>query len=665
MVHNSTVCAGLTRCLLCLLTLLLVAVAGAFGAAPAQAAASAAETELAQRYAPVLRFQSQPEECGPGEPYRPMDVTALLPDSGVAFRGPWATGDLIKVAPTGADLREGWTDYHLDFPGEALSPGCAYEKWARRVTAGRPPTVYAHVATEADRPGKLALQYWFFYGYNDFNNKHEGDWEMIQLLFDAPGAPAALEADPEAVGYTQHSSAERAEWGSDKLQLVDGTHPVVYSAAGSHANFYDAALHLGNSAEAGVGCDDTSGPHDEVEPATAVVPSETSAYLQEFPWLGFRGRWGERQDISFYNGPTGPNMKERWTEPIQWTEDRWRADSASVPLGGLLGPNATEFFCTVVGKGSETLVRLVRNPVPTVILLLLLVAAVTTLVTRTRWTPSDPLPVRRPRHSGQIVSAAWQLYRRQFGTLLAIGSIYLPVMLFAGLLEQLLVRTTGLDTLTGAGVLAPLVTAILVSLSAIASLAGWFVVLPAVAIAVAAVERGQAAPLRGVLARLRARHRPIALVAVVLVTVTGLLLVPIITVPLALVYAVRHGLAVQVAAVEDRDARGSLGRCRDLVTGHAWRVALLGTLLVVCGTGLGPLLGVVWLLVAQPPLALVNALSAVASAITVPFVAVSLALLYFDLAARHDDEQSAEDRASSPRPPGSEYGPLQNTKGMP
>jgi hypothetical protein len=116
---------------------------------------------------------------------------------------------------------------------------------------------------------------------------------------------------------------------------------------------------------------------------------------------------------------------------------------------------------------------------------------------------------------------------------------------------------------------------------------------------------------------------------------------------------------------EPGTARGSLGRCRDLVTGHAWRVALLGTLLVVCGTGLGPLLGVVWLLVAQPPLALVNALSAVASAITVPFVAVSLALLYFDLAARHDDEQSAEDRASSPRPPGSEYGPLQNTKGMP
>ena len=142
------------------------------------------------------------------------------------------------------------------------------------------------------------------------------------------------------------------------------------------------------------------------------------------------------------------------------------------------------------------------------------------------------------------------------------------------------------------------------------------------------MERGDAVSLRGVLDRLRARRRPIALVAVVLVVVVGLLLLPIVTVPLALVFAVRHGLAVQVAAVEDLDVRGSLRRSRDLVTGHGWRVALLGTLLVVCGTGLGPLLSVVWLLVAQPPLALVNLFSAVVYAITVPYVAVGLALLY-------------------------------------
>ena len=68
------------------------------------------------------------------------------------------------------------------------NPGCDYERWSRRLAAGSEPTVYAHVATEAGDPGQLALQYWFFYAFNDFNNTHEGDWEMIQLVFDADDA---------------------------------------------------------------------------------------------------------------------------------------------------------------------------------------------------------------------------------------------------------------------------------------------------------------------------------------------------------------------------------------------------------------------------------------------------------------------------------------------
>ena len=51
------------------------------------------------------------------------------------------------------------------------------------------PTVYAHVAKDPDYPGKVALQYWFFYPFNDFNNTHEGDWEMTQLVFDARMRP--------------------------------------------------------------------------------------------------------------------------------------------------------------------------------------------------------------------------------------------------------------------------------------------------------------------------------------------------------------------------------------------------------------------------------------------------------------------------------------------
>jgi hypothetical protein len=126
---------------------------------PARATAAPGDEEaLAQRYAPVVRLVEQPHECGPGEPYEPMDVKALFDEPTVALRGPWNPVDLVKIAPSARDL-VGLYRYHLDFPGSALQPGCDYERWARRITQGTQPTVYAHVASVAASPGKLALQY--------------------------------------------------------------------------------------------------------------------------------------------------------------------------------------------------------------------------------------------------------------------------------------------------------------------------------------------------------------------------------------------------------------------------------------------------------------------------------------------------------------------------
>jgi hypothetical protein len=128
--------------------------------------------------------------------------------------------------------------------------------------------------TDPGHPGKLALQYWLFYVFNDWNNLHEGDWEMIQLVFDATSAAQALQGEPVEVGYSQHEGAERAAWNDDKLERVDGTHPVVHPAAGSHANFFGEALYLGSSAEQGVGCDDTRGPTFDVRPVVRTIPSD-------------------------------------------------------------------------------------------------------------------------------------------------------------------------------------------------------------------------------------------------------------------------------------------------------------------------------------------------------------------------------------------------------
>ncbi|HEX6487183.1 MAG TPA: hypothetical protein VF012_10765, partial [Nocardioidaceae bacterium] len=194
--------------------LTVLAVLGSSGVAVA-----APEDDLAARYAPVLRLVDQPEECGPGEPFIPTDVEAFLGEDTVSLRGPWTANDLVLIAPTAEDLGQGRYEHHLDFPGNPLAPGCDYERWVETFSAANRPTTYAHVVTEPGRPNRLALQYWFFYPFNDYNNKHEGDWEMIQLLFAADDATDAMRTTPLEVAYSQHEGAERADWDDPKLEV--------------------------------------------------------------------------------------------------------------------------------------------------------------------------------------------------------------------------------------------------------------------------------------------------------------------------------------------------------------------------------------------------------------------------------------------------------------
>ena len=170
------------------------------GRRSAAGADEAAEQRLAERFAPVVRLVHQDTECGPGEPFRPSDVDAVLDNSTVALRGPWDQDDLVAVAPTAEDLGAGLSGYHLDFPGNPLEPGCDYERWSRTATAGFEATTYAHVAIEPGREDRLAVQYWFFYPFNDYTNKHEGDWEMVQLLFATTDATQALDELPDRGG---------------------------------------------------------------------------------------------------------------------------------------------------------------------------------------------------------------------------------------------------------------------------------------------------------------------------------------------------------------------------------------------------------------------------------------------------------------------------------
>ena len=112
------------------------------------------------------------------------------------LRGPGKGNPVVKTGPPATDLYGKGEGYNLDFPPDALDPGCSHEKLEERWYDDRLPVVYAHIVKER---GELALQYWFYYLYNDFANLHETDWEMVQLLFHAPDVRAALRTHPYVI----------------------------------------------------------------------------------------------------------------------------------------------------------------------------------------------------------------------------------------------------------------------------------------------------------------------------------------------------------------------------------------------------------------------------------------------------------------------------------
>jgi hypothetical protein len=586
---------------------------------------------LAERYAPVVRLSEQEEPCGGGESFEPIDVNALFGREDVPLRGRPGSG-VSKARPQATDLTGGHAEDALDFPGDPLtSSACSYERWERGLTAGHQPTVYAHVATEGR---ELALQYWFFYVYNDFNNLHEGDWEMIQLDFHAASPGAALRRRPFELGYSQHVGAERAEWGSSKLQLDRGTHPVVYPAEGSHANYFSGALYLGRSAAEGVGCDDTNAPWRQLVPAVAVIPQAPQAARAAFPWLSFEGRWGERRR-AFYDAPTGPNTKEQWTEPIAWANESWRAKSFALAGGRSLGPTATAFFCRAVAAGSSALIFVASHPGASAAFIAVLLVLLVWLATRTRWRPPRADELRALRPWGTFVTAAARTYRTRAGLFLPLGLIFLVVGVAVGALQYLVFRHTGASSLVDSfGASNGLTETVVLGFGSVGGLIGLAVVQAVCATALVQLSEGRHVSAGQAYRAVARRWRPLLgglAIAAVSVLVADLTLIGL---PIAIWLTVRWSLLAQAVVLEDESATGALRRSARLVRGEWWRTASLTVFVTGIALLLGPLVGTLLLFATSASFDVVNFASDLVYVFALPFAAVATTYLYFDLAAR-------------------------------
>jgi hypothetical protein len=554
------------------------------------------EQALLERFAPVIAIRHQETPCGDGERFRPVPVDVVLGRDDVVLRN--SSGDVVARAPTVGDLAGRGADHWLDFPGNALEPGCTYEEWFRSLDAT--PSIYGRVTGDQ---GHLVLQYWFYWVYNQWNDLHESDWEGIQLEFDTDDIGKAMTTMPSRYAYAQHEGAEYADRGDDKVKLVDDTHPVVYSAQGSHASYFSSTRWFGKSGATGFGCDDTRSPIDRLQPEVIALPRDAPKD-GAFAWLSYQGHWGQKEP-SFDNGPTGPASKDRWDEPLAWVDDQGRDSSATVPFAR---SGATDAFCTLSSTGSALFNELLDDPPKVVALIALALAAIVITV--------------RLASRGLLTRAA-RTWRRQARPFLRIGGVVVIGGFVAWMLQLAIVEVTPLGTLvdvagTSSAWVLPLVA--LAQAVILIPLIGWIVAASIV------VESGEEDVTRA----LRAAVGPRGSVLLSASVVVALLGVALVVLPPLLVL-VSLWVVAPVTTIREHLAVGaSLGRSRRLLKGHRWRA--LGIVITVCLViALGGLLGALVLVVSSVGFTVATLVVTVANAFLIPYAALIVVHFYEEL----------------------------------
>jgi hypothetical protein len=179
--------------------------------------------------------------------------------------------------------------------------------------------VHAYYERHPDSTGGARAQritYWFFYGLSvppglsgataEFD--HEADWERISVLI-KPG-PGANQWIPISARYHFHDQSRDVPWTAVRT-VADGpgplTHPLVYSARGSHASYpragsYAAKLRVGSTGIVTVGDDAIACPRCPVWRTWQLLTD-----AQQEPWYGYGGAWGAVGTRSGTIGPLGPS----------------------------------------------------------------------------------------------------------------------------------------------------------------------------------------------------------------------------------------------------------------------------------------------------------------------------------------------------------------------
>jgi hypothetical protein len=276
--------------------------------------------DLLKRFQPVLRYDSN-------EQFFADSAEQFMVNPGNELRRKRTeTGNGAVLARAGGEpqltlsflARAKYQDGRPVQAGDVIgATGRNYRDQYRKLRMARPDltnVVYGH-AIESN--GRLWLQYWLWYFYNDYQlvlgaGTHEGDWEMVQFRMDAEAG------HPDIAVYAQHSYAEMRPWAKVERFQPDDERPIVYVGRGSHASYYEAGYH---QTEAWYDLADGK-RRMKHRPKLEVLGTEDPA------WTHWPGQWGDTlQGKSVTkslesNSPTGPGAKKQWTDPDRLLDNK-------------------------------------------------------------------------------------------------------------------------------------------------------------------------------------------------------------------------------------------------------------------------------------------------------------------------------------------------------
>ncbi|WP_419470261.1 SBBP repeat-containing protein [Candidatus Kuenenia sp.] len=322
------------------------------------------EENLLEKYAPILYMHSK-------ERLHPTNVKVMLENSELyekICKKEKKDGTCKKYKGEQVDTKDKklttdllMNDYNMDDYNDDnyyyLQLKKKAEKKAKKEEWKERQTVYGRKFISEEDKTKTVLQYWFFYVYNDWSgsyeggNKHEGDWEMIQIILDS-------NKQPWKITYSFHRGGQTFLWDDKEVSKSDdGNHPLVYMTLGGHGCWNKPGNHKWYQEPATcMDCTDETADNgdvlhpdtmsnaeiDEIKTSTKkyayVIEDMTDWTEENQDWIYWKGYWGKQTkkkmnnkrdyDIIYgYNsGPSSPpyidyiddEIGGRWEKPILW-----------------------------------------------------------------------------------------------------------------------------------------------------------------------------------------------------------------------------------------------------------------------------------------------------------------------------------------------------------